>query len=160
MIQSHALDREAIYTALFALAATVRWDAGQGSVGFKRTTRRIALFPDVPAMEQPWLGQAEHNEYQTQMTGQPYKHTLEVSWMVYHKDGEQPGSVPAILTNLIITAIEKALEPKVQDPGFVERRNTLQGLVHHCFIDGTILKDPGDIDKQALILVPIKILVP
>lgn len=155
-----ALDREAIYSALFALASNITWNRGNGPETFKKTTRRLALFTDVPDIEQPWLGQAEHNEYQTQQTGFPYKHTLEVSWMIYHKDGEQPGSVPAILTNLIISAVETALEPKVQDIGFFERRNTLQGLVHHCFVDGTILKDPGDIDKQALIVVPIKLLVP
>lgn len=155
-----ALDREAIYSTLFALTANVTWDRGDGAETFVTRTRRLALFSDVPDAEQPWLGQAEHSEYQTQQSGMPYKHILEASWMVYHKDGEQPGSVPTILGNLIITALEKVLEPVVQDPGFFERRNTLQGLVYHCFVDGTILKDPGDIDKQALLVVPIKLLVP
>ena len=155
-----ALDREAIYSALFALTADITWDRGNGAETFKERTRRLALFTDVGRSSQPWLGQAEHNEQISQQTGFPYKHILECSWMIYHQDGEEPGSTPAILTNLIISACEKALEPKVQDVGFFERRNTLQGLVHHCFVDGTILKDPGDIDKQALIVVPIKLLVP
>lgn len=155
-----AIDREAIYSALFDLAASVSWDVGSGPETFKTLTRRLVLFSEVPPAEQPWLGQADHNEHQTQITGLPYRHTLEASWMIYHRDGEQPGSVPAILSNRIISAVELALEPKVQDVGYFDRRNTLQGLVHHCFIDGTILKDPGDIDQQALIVVPIKILVP
>lgn len=160
MFDELLLDREPIYVALFALVANVRWDAGDGPEGFKETTRRIKLFTDVPASEQPWLGQAEHNEYQSQASGSPYKHVLEVNWIVYHKDGEQPGSVPAILNNLILSGIEKALAPAVEDPGFVDRRNTLHGLVYHCFIDGTVFKDPGDIDDQALMVVPIKLLVP
>lgn len=155
-----ALDREAIYSALFALTESITWDLGSGPQTFKVRTRRLKLFSEVPMGEQPWLGQADHNEHQTQVTGMPYKHILEASWMVYHRDGEQPNSVPSILSNRIITACETALEPVVQDPGYFEDRNTLQGLVHHCFIDGTILKEPGDIDKQALIMVPIKILIP
>ena len=37
---------------------------------------------------------------------------------------------------------------------------TLGGLVHHCFIDGKVFKDPGDLDGQALIIVPITVLAP
>jgi hypothetical protein len=95
-----ALDREAIYAALFALTANVTWDRGSGAETFITRTRRLALFSDVPEAEQPWLGQAEHSEYSSQQSGMPYKHTLEASWMVYHRDGEQPGSVPTILGNL------------------------------------------------------------
>jgi hypothetical protein len=89
-----ALDRETIYAALFALAANVTWNRGNGPETFRKTTRRLALFTDVPKGEQPWLGQAEHNEYQTQQSGFPYKHTLEVSWMIYHQDGESRGLSP------------------------------------------------------------------
>jgi hypothetical protein len=37
-------------------------------------------------------------------------------------------------------------------------RQTLDGLVFHCFIDGKILKGPGDIDGDGIAVMPMKIL--
>jgi hypothetical protein len=62
--------------------------------------------------------------------------------------------------NLIIGGCRKVLAPQPDDPGFLDKRNTLGGLVHHCFISGRIFKDPGDIDDQGMIVIPIKVLVP
>jgi hypothetical protein len=152
-----SIDREAIYSALFALSAGVTWGSNET---FVTRTRRLVLFSDVPGNQQPWFGQAEHAETISQRTALPYKHVLGASWVVYHRAADEPGAIPATTNNQIIQALEKALEPTVYDPGFVEQRNTLQGLVHHCFIDGAVIRDPGDIDMQGLIVVPIKILVP
>ena len=152
--------REAVFSALFALTNGVTWDPGSGAVGFKTRTRRIKLFSDVPDEQQPWLGQAEHSETSMQVSGQPYKRVWKAQWMVYHVNGKQPGAEPTIWNNLIIDALEAALAPPVADPGYFENRNTLSRLVYHCFIDGEIFKDPGDIDNQALIIIPITLLVP
>jgi hypothetical protein len=37
---------------------------------------------------------------------------------------------------------------------------TLGGLVIHAWIDGAVFKDAGDLDQQAMLIVPIKLLVP
>jgi len=37
-------------------------------------------------------------------------------------------------------------------------RQTLGGMVSHCRIDGQVMKDPGDLDGDALLWVPLKIL--
>jgi hypothetical protein len=156
--------REQIFEALFALTDGVQWNIGteQDPVmqGFVTRSRRIALFSDVPATAQPWIGQAEHRESYTKKTTLPYRNVYSAVWMIYHKAGEAKGSVPAITNNLIIDALFAAIAPKPGDPGFLDRRNTLSGLVHSCFFEGDVLKDPGDIDRQALIVMPIKILVP
>jgi hypothetical protein len=39
-------------------------------------------------------------------------------------------------------------------------RNTLGGTVYNCRIDGKILKDPGDLDGDALLIVPVKLVLP
>lgn len=158
--------REQVFKALFALTAGVQWNTNPDEGGppeyetFKTRTRRIKLFSDVPGPEQPWIGQAEHAETSQQVTGMPYKRIWAAQWMIYHRNGDQPKSEPTIRNNLIIDALEAALAPKPQDQGFFDERNTLMGLVYHCFIDGEVFKDPGDIDNQALIVVPIKLLVP
>lgn len=159
------MDREAIFRALFALTAEITWpldyeDPDAGSRSLVVRERRLRLFSDVPVDEQPYLGQTEHDEIASQMTGQPYKWILPVNWVIYHRDGDNPAFAPTITNNLILDAVERVLFPKPNDYGFLEERNTLQGLVHHCYIDGSVFKDPGDIDNQAMMVVPIKLLVP
>lgn len=90
----------------------------------------------------------------------PYRRTWEAQWIIYHANGGSAKEIPTIENNLILDAVEKVLAPKPSDPGFLDERNTLDGLVYHCFIDGTIFKDPGDIDNQGMLVVPIKLLVP
>jgi len=157
-------DREAVFLALFALTDGVSFDVNPGGTPNLKTfvtrTRRIALFTDVPSQNQPWFGQAEHNETSSQKTNLPYKREWTAKWVVYHRAADQPDVVPSTWNNQIVTALEEAMAPKLGDRGFLDKRNTLSGLVHHCFIDGEIFKDPGDIDNQAMIVVPIKILVP
>lgn len=156
--------REQIFGALFAITERVQWDVGDGVTPdlrtFKTRTRRIKLFSDVTDKQQPWIGQAEHGETFTKNTTLPYRRVFKAQWMIYHQDGKQPNSEPTVLNNLIIDAVESAMAPLPSDPGFLDERNTLSGLVHHCYIDGEVFKDPGDIDNQALIIVPITILVP
>lgn len=155
--------REQIYSALFALISTgeglpgtVTWGAGQT---FPFTSRRVRLWDDLP--HQPAVCQAEHDEHVSQVTRLPYKRTYTASWLIYHRAGlEYPGSPPGSYSNQILDAIEPLFEPPPTDPAWPDERLTLGGLVHHCFIDGRIFKDAGDIDNQALIVIPITILVP
>lgn len=152
-------NREEVFQALFARASTVDWGVDPASKKFKTLSRRVKLFSDVPSGQQPACYQAEHNETSMQKTNLPYKRIWEAQWIIYHAVGD-PKAVPTIENNLILGAVEAALAPLPSDPGFLDQRNTLGGLVHHCFIDGTIFKDPGDIDNQGMIVVPIKLLVP
>lgn len=152
--------REQVFTALFGLLDDVVWNAGTDMAPdlrqFVTKTREIKLFHEVARPAQPWVGQAEHSDTSSQVSNKPYKRIWQATWMVYHQ-GPSPRT---IWNNLIIDAIEAALAPSTRDEGFLDERNTLTGLVWHCFIDGEIFKDPGDLDGQALITVPIKILVP
>jgi len=150
--------RETVFQALFALASEVQW--GDPPRGFKTVSRRVKLFSDVAINQQPACYQAEHTEMSQQITNLPYKRTWGAQWIIYQATGKSPGGIPTIENNLILDAVEKALAPKPQDPGFPDQRNTLNGLVWHCFIDGTVFKDPGDIDDQGMLVVPITLLVP
>lgn len=143
--------REDVFEALFALTEGVLW--GAPSRGFAHRARRVSLWGDLPA--QPALCQAEHDEDVAEITGLPAKTTYSASWLIYHDTGKDPNATPARETNLILDAVQ-ALFP-ADDP---DRVQTLGGLVHHCFISGRLFKDPGDLDGQALIIVPIKILAP
>lgn len=82
------------------------------------------------------------------------------SFRVKYTNNNDPDAVPTVTTNHILDAIETALAPTISDPGFLDERNTLGGLVHHCFLNGKVTKVSGDLDGAALITVPITILAP
>lgn len=155
------VDEELICYTVAQLMAEVRWthDAPD-DMQFVTVSRRVKLFSDVNSDQQPACFQAEHNTVEEQRTGMPYKSTLELWWVIYQCVAVDPNALGAVENNLILRGVRAALAPKPNDPGFHDRRNTLGGLVHHCFIGGRIFKDPGDVDAQGMLAIPIKVLVP
>lgn len=158
------IDEEAIFAALAELMPTVRWtragDPDPLTREFVTVDRRVRLFADVAANQQPACFQAEWATDEQQTTGMPYKTVLMANWIIFQCIGKDKKAKGAIENNLIIGGCRKALAPLPSDPGFPDKRNTLGGLVYHCFISGRIFKDPGDIDDQGMIVIPIKLLVP
>lgn len=154
--------REQIYQALWALTAEMKWDVVVSPASFNTwvsSDRRVKLFADVPTPQQPFICQAEHGEAIAQKSNLPYRRVFEASWIIYQASGLNKSTAGAILNNKILDAVQAAMVPKPTDVGFPQR-NTLGGLVYHCYIDGIIFKDPGDIDDQAMMVVPVKMLVP
>ena len=144
------MNRELIYNALFALSEGLTWGEGS-SMAFR--SRRVKLFSDIP--EWPALCQAEHDETVVERTRMPSKVTLGAVWLIYHRAGQDTAAVPATESNAILDAIEQ-LFPGDEETG----TQTLGGLVHKAVISGRILKEHGDLEGQALLIVPLKILVP
>ncbi len=155
------IQEELIFHTLAQRMADVRWTrqgAGEPERRFVVISRRVVLFGETPA--QPSCYQAEHGDQVAQVTGMPYKSILEAKWIVYQNVAQDPTALGAVENNLIIQGCYEALKPRPDDPGFLDRRNTLGGLVHHCFIGGQLFKDPGDLDGQGMMVIPIKLLVP
>lgn len=150
-----ATSRETIYLAMRAKMGDVVWDAH----GFVTMSRRVKLFADVPAGQQPACYQAEHEEISAQTSNLPYKRKFMVKWIVYQRTGSNKSIAGAIENNKILDAVQDALTPKPGDDGYPNRQ-TLGGLVYHCFVDGSIFKDPGDLDDQGMMVIPITMLVP
>lgn len=158
------INEELILWTVAQLMTEVRWtragDASPDTHRFVTVSRRVKLFSDVPTAQQPACFQAEWNDGAAQRTNEPYKWELDVNWIIYQATGKDKKAVPATENNLILDGIRKVLAPKPTDPGFPDDRNTLGGLVYKVFISGRVFKDPGDIDDQGMMVVPIKVLVP
>lgn len=156
------MNREAIFNALFSLVSPGEGQGGKivGQAGetLAFTSRRMRLFPDLPAV--PALCQAEYGETFVQQTGLPHRRSLSAAWMVYHRAGEDPSAVPSTTTNNLLDALEAAIRPQVGDPGYLAQRQTLGGLIHHGYIDGKVIRVPGDLDGEALVVIPITLLIP
>lgn len=142
--------RDPIYQALFALGSSLTWGGGRT---FAFASRRVRTFANIPAW--PAFCQAEHDENIADRTKMPNKNTLGAIWLIYHNAGKDKDVVPATESNAILDAVDMLFP--AEDEGY---HQTLGGLVHKATVSGKILKEHGDLDGQALLIVPLKILIP
>lgn len=142
------MNREAIYLALFKLVSD--------SASFAATGRRVKLWTDMNASDFPalFINQRD-NSYVRDGEHVPAKVTLEADIIIYTNAGLDPNVIPATELNQLIDAVDAVLAP---DP--VTEKQTLGGLVSHCWIEGQILVVPGDTDGIGLAMIPVKMLVP
>ena len=150
-----SVSRETVMQALWAkLTAATFSQPVNGHTTWVLTSRRVKLFSEVAKEDRPCLFMAERNEtpaYRSENNTQVL--TMDVMLFVY-TDASDPNYTPAIDMNVIMDALDAALSP---GPGV--QRQTLGGLVSHCRVEGQVLKDPGDIDGDGLLMVPIKIML-
>lgn len=155
------INEELIFYTLALRMADVRWKRPGDDVTehrFLEVSRRVVLFGETPV--QPSCYQAEHGDTVAQTSGLPYKTILQAKWIIYQNVAQDRNALGAVENNLIIQGCYQALAPRPTDPGFHDRRNTLDGLVYHVMIQGELFKDPGDLDGQGMMVIPIKVLVP
>ncbi|ACB94290.1 hypothetical protein [Beijerinckia indica] len=118
--------------------------------------RRLKLWADVPLSQRPALflfdGGQDRYTYNNSIN---LKRTINVKLFVYTNSKENTGSIEL---NEIMDAIDNALAPK--DGDLQLGRNTLGGCAYHCRIEGDVVKDPGDLDGEGLLIIPVQILLP
>lgn len=141
--------RETIMTALVALLAT--------ATGFKTgPLRRLQLWSQVANQPAIFVRNAGDDYPARPINGLPAKTTMHVEIWIYAKVGIDPSGVPGVVINGLVDAVEAVLQPTAATAG----RQTLGGLVSHCWIEGRIEMDPGDLDGQAKVIIPLRILGP
>jgi hypothetical protein len=143
--------RESAIRALMNIVASAYpWKLGP--------TRRLKLWSDVPAASRPacFLFEGGHESYSWSENALP-KRVIEVRLFVY-LSAKDPNVAGAPLLNKVMDAFDSAFILTGGD--VLSGRNTLGGTVYNCRIDGKALKDPGDLDGDALLIVPIKLILP
>lgn len=150
-----ALDREAIYAAMFARLS--------GLAGFVTTSRRWKHWDDVMIPEQPALFLTQGNELPTQDHGEPPVWKLQPTIYIYCRHDADPAAVPGQNLNTLIRAVEEALERTATETtgpygGPNEWSTTLGGLCSYVKIDGQINTDEGILGDQAVAVIPLEIL--
>ena len=144
--------RETVLSALFSLMSNVSFSLQGGAGGFKTTSRRLKHWSDVSVSDRPALFMTCHGETPTyRAENLPAYQKLSVHVYVYLSTADA-NIVGDTDISLILDAFDTALSP---GPG--EQRQTLGGLVSHCRVDGDILRDPGDMDGEGIIIVPISV---
>ena len=120
--------------------------------------RRLRLWSDVALVDRPacFLFEGGSETYGDGAGPNP-KRILEVKLFVY-VDAHDPSVAGASLLNAILDALDVALAPTGGDVAL--GRLTLGGAAYGCSINGRPLKDPGDLDGDGLLVVPIEIVLP
>jgi len=139
------MNREAIYNALFNKVKVLK--------SIKTASRILVHYDEVPARDQPALYQTQISETPIQQKGMPVKWNLKVNLHLYVNRGSDHKIIPSQEINKLIDAIELILKPDAS--GF----QTLDGVVSHCWISGTIITSEGLLGDQEVAIIPIDILV-
>jgi len=137
------ITRETIYAALFSTLSAV--------AGFVTVSRRLKHWTDTPPAAQPALFVIQRREAVVTVPGLNPVYTLEVDAYLYAYSGDLTAS-PAQLLNPLLDAVTATLLPDA-----ATNKQTLGGLVQHCWIEGNIETDEGVLGSQAVAIVPIRI---
>lgn len=145
--------REEIAQALFAkLTAATFATPIRGKTTFQKTSRRVRLWTEVPREDRPSLMMMCHSESPrwSNELAPPY---TEFDFEVFvYLDASGESYVADTDINIVLDALYAALKPPPH-----QRKQILNGLVSHARIEGQILRVPGDLDGDGLIVVPIKV---
>lgn len=141
------MNREPIYTALFALVSA--------ATGLKTVGRRLKHFEEIGFADQPALFMVQKSETSKVTTKMPTVWTLHVDVVLYGTNSGQQSVAPMSSLNPIVDAISASLLPSA--PTMEEQ--TLGGLVERCRIEGEIVTDEGSLGDQAVVVIPVTILV-
>lgn len=144
--------RETILETLLAVISTATIS---NQPAFQTISRKFQMWDQVPAGQQPacFLRQVPGKVDQNEPFGLN-RWTLKCGIWIYAKYSPASGTVPAVLLNNLIDAVEKAILPS---PAFPIQ--TLGGLVVNCWFDGDVIIDEGNLpsDDQAIAVIPISI---
>ena len=97
------------------------------------------------------------DHYAPRGTGMPPKVIMECEAWIYSNAGKDSLTAPGAALADLLDTVEALLKPAAGAPS---RTQTLGGTVVHAWIEGKIEVHPGDLDGQAIAVVPISILCP
>lgn len=146
-----ATTREQIGVAFFNLVS--------GAMDFVKTDRNFQHWDQVNEPDMPFLTLLKGPELRVRQTeGLP---TLVIGYrvLVYLSTGMDPNSTPETQTNALLDAIDQAVRPTGAD-ALDGNRQTLGGLVSHCYPLGKTFVDTGVVDGKGIVAIPFVILVP
>jgi hypothetical protein len=138
--------REEVAVALFNLVSEVN--------GIEHASRRPAMWSNAVAMPALYMGNPLEEYVYKADTATPAVVAISFDFFLYINAGEDPNTTPDTQLNTLLDAIEAAIG---NVPGIPQ---TLGGLVHSCWLEGTVHRAPGYINGQGLALFTVRVLVP
>ena len=125
-----------------------------GAQSWNTISNRLRLWADVSVDQQPAAFLVTHREMDEYRGLGLLRRRLELGIWCYCRSDNSPGGP---MLDTMMEAFEAAFNV-VDNPS--DNSNTLGGLVYWCRIEGRVFKDPGDIDNQTLLIVPLIVEMP
>lgn len=152
--------RSAVKDALLNLMAGVTFTtAVNGHTTWVSRSRRLKMFNKIDPSAQPALFLVQHREtYTNTGFGTPPVRILDVGLWAFAPTGDE-SVVGDTLLDLMLEGIENVFVPD----NSLTNELDFGGLCSYCKIDrreNMFIRDPGDIDGQALLVVPVRIMLP
>lgn len=143
---------EIVASKLYEMVCAVTW--GETNRSWAYTSERLQSWDDCPAQPAMYLMQGDEQVARTRSLESIS--VLEFSIVVYQDTGKDTTiDRPARENDLIYEAIFDAFRAIGPDG-----RVTLGGLVHDAWIEGTVMKDGGELDGQGMLFIPVKVMLP
>lgn len=158
------VDRAAIKNALLAKATSITFSSPINgfSTWAQAPSRRLKLFNNVDVSTQPACFLVQHREeYRVDGVGRLTRRYLDMGFWCYAPTGDPTTS--GVLGDDWLDIMESGFETALAPDNPTINELTLGGLVYWCRImrqDNMFIRDPGDIDGQALLVLPVRILLP
>jgi hypothetical protein len=157
------VSREIVMEAIFAKINAMTFGSQiNGASTWLYTSRRLKLWNAVDPTQQPACFLVTHQETDEYRGLGLERRRLNLMCWCYSRSGDA-NAVPPNLgqTDLdtMMESFEQAFGPAAVD-NFSTNQCTLGGLVYFVRIEGKVFKDPGDIDGQTLLLVPLLVEFP
>jgi hypothetical protein len=153
------VNRLAIKTALFNLVAgAVFATPVNGLSAWASSSRRLKTFNRIDPSAQPALFMVQHRETYERYGVGLVRRYLDMGLWCYASTSDE-SAVGDDMLDTMESAIEAALAPD----DTTRNELTLGNLVQWCRIrkdNNMYIRDPGDIDGQALLVLPVQILIP
>lgn len=155
--------RIAIRAAVLALVQGMTFSTPiNGASTWVTTSNRLKLWGDVPSQDQPYACVTKHRE-RRDVARTPLQAGLEVRYMVLsiycyaRTDGiDDPSINGSDYLDTMMEAFDVAFTPDKMGTLLL----TLGGLAYYVRMEGQIFQDPGDIDNQAMMIVPLLVEMP
>ena len=152
-------NRTAIKTALFSLVnAAVLSPVINGSSSWLTSSRRLKLWNAVDVSKQPAMFLVQHRETYERYGVGLIRRYLDLGIWCYAPTGDE-----SIVGDDLLDTMESALETALAPDDPTRNELTLGGLCYWARItrdSGQYIRDPGDIDGQALLILPVRVLMP
>lgn len=127
-----------------------------GCTTWQIVSNRLVLWGDCPA--QPACYLVTHRETDEYRNLGVLRRRLDLRAFCYSRSDAAAGGSPGqVDLDTMMQSFEAAFCP-ADDPS--TNTNTLGGLVYWCRIEGQVFKDPGDLDNQAMLIVPLLVEMP
>ena len=140
--------REQISVAFFNLI--------KGATSFTASSRRFVHWDQVNETQMPFLTMLKTGEQRGRQTEGLPTLTINAHVFVYLSAGMDPEDTPDTAMNVLLDAIDAAVAPSGAD-ALSGNKQTLGGLVAHCYALGPVFVDTGDIDGKAVAAIPVQI---